>query len=165
MLPFQYLSLRDLPGVMGWFFDCWIYFGVPSVLAMLGASYVIKRLKLGHFRVFRHVSFRSIALSLPLAGFLFGLSSGYFEAWTYQLDPRQPDPWYCVFAIPGAPGDMMANSYGGDWQDDEAWDYRGDISIWNGLFWASVATAGVLAINIVFRPMKQIRLPAVWAPL
>jgi hypothetical protein len=45
----------------------------------------------------------------------------------------------------------MANSYGGDWQWDEAWDYRSDIAIWNGLFWVSVGTVAASLLMFGFR--------------
>lgn len=85
-----------------------------------------------------------------MIGLLFGLITGYFEAWTYRdcYKPDHKDRWYEVFAVFGAPGEAMANSYAGDWQDDEAWDFRSDISILNGLFWTTVAMAAALWIHV-----------------
>jgi hypothetical protein len=45
----------------------------------------------------------------------------------------------------------MANSYGGDRQADEAWGYRSDITVWNGLFWMSIAVAGTVVIHFATR--------------
>lgn len=86
-------------------------------------------------------------------GLIFGASTGYLAAWVerYDFEQRVDQSWVDVVAFLGASGDAMANTYGGDWQDDEAWDYRGDIMILNAVFWTSIAGAGVSVIWLVFR--------------
>ena len=49
--------------------------------------------------------------------------------------------------------------YGGDWQEDEAWDYRGDIAVLNGLFWMSVGVVGMLAVRFLSRPIRSSNIP------
>lgn len=158
--PFQYLTLKDLPDVFDAFIMSWMVFGLLTVLVIFGASCLLKGLKIDQASIFKHLHFRSAALSLVLLALLFGMAAGYFEAWTYRLDfQKQTAGWYDVPGIFGGPGDLMANSYGGDWQDDEAWDYRSDIAIWNGLFWTSVAAVGVLVMRFVFRNLFAIAPP------
>jgi hypothetical protein len=126
-----------LPDFIQTWVVCWLFLGIPSVAIIFGLS---------HLPIFRRWRTRAVLWRLPLLGLLFGLATGYFEAWTYRHDLRQPERWYEVLAIPGVPGDGMANSYGGDWQDDEAWDYRSDIALWNGLFWVTVTAFGAIVV-------------------
>jgi len=119
---------------------------------------------LSYLPVFRRLRWQSMVWLLPLLGLLFGLATGYLNVWgDHQCDSAGgQDQLYYLF---GAPGNEMANSYGGDWQWDEAWDYRSDIAIWNGLFWVSVATAGVFLFWCVRRrrPDRSLE-PAPTAP-
>lgn len=144
--PFQYFRMDS--GILSEFIECcvicWIILGIPSLAIVFGLS---------RLRIFRHPRWRPIAwLLLPLLGLFFGLATGYFNVWTdHQSSTTGQDHWYYFFSLFGAPGDGMANSYGGDWQWDEAWDYRSDIAIWNGLFWVSVATTGAFLLRFVFR--------------
>lgn len=89
---------------------------------------------------------------IPLAGCLLGIATGYYsEWWSHNFDPVYTgvgEPWWTIF---GAPGDIIANSYGGDWQADEAWDYRGDIMFWNGLFWTILAFVTLMTCRIFVR--------------
>jgi hypothetical protein len=119
----------------------WMVLGIPSLIIIFALSRLL---------IFRRLRWQAIAWILPLAGLLFGLATGYLNAWgDHQCDTAGgQDHWYYVF---GYTGNGIANSYGGDWQWDEAWDYRSDIAIWNGLFWASVATAGVFLFRFVRR--------------
>ena len=151
--PFQYMDARYLPDVLGLFFMSWVVFGIPSLVAMIGVSYPLMRFEICRFEFLKRPGFRFGVLSIPLCGLVFGMSTGYFAAWTYRydLETRQDSSWCDVAALPGAPGDAMANTYGGDWQDDEAWDYRSDIAILNGLFWMSVATGGMFLIRLIVR--------------
>jgi hypothetical protein len=80
---------------------------------------------------------------------LFGLAAGFFNVWEdhqYWWNGAQ-HRWYAGFAILGEPGNEMANSYGGDWQADEAWLYAPDITFWNGLFWMIVAIIAMLVLH------------------
>jgi|SRR5450756_1308174 len=158
MFPFQYMALRELPDVLGGFALCWLIFGVPSLLVVLVASFLIKRFRIHRIGILKWVRISTVVWALPLAGVIFGASTGYLAAWSYRhdLELRVDQSWVDTVAFPGAPGDAMANSYGGDWQDDEAWDYRGDITILNAMFWTSVAGAGVLVVWLVFRKDKRI---------
>ena len=153
MIPFQYMEMRNLPDVLGGFAVCWLIFGIPSLLVILVASFLIKRFQIHRFGILKQVRFSMIACLLPLAGLIFGAGTGYLAAWTerYDFEQRVDQSWVDILAFPGAPGDGMADIYGGDWQDDEAWDYRGDITILNALFWTSIAGAGVGVIRFVFR--------------
>jgi hypothetical protein len=155
--PFQHMDAQPLLDLLGFFFMAWIFFGIPSLLAVVGVSYPLMRFEICRFNFLKRPGFGFRTLSLPLCGLLFGMSTGYFAAWTerYDFETRQDSSWYDVAAIPGMPGDAMANSYGGDWQGDEAWDYRSDIAVWNGLFWMSVATGGMLLIRLIARRLPE----------
>jgi hypothetical protein len=89
---------------------------------------------------------------ISLAGGLFGIATGYYsEWWSHHYDPGYTgagEPWWTIF---GAPGDCVANSYGGDWQEDEAWDYRGDIMFWNGSFWTIFAFTAAMTFRFFVR--------------
>jgi hypothetical protein len=130
-----------LPSFIDAWVGGWIFLGIPSLVVIFGLSYL---------PIFRRMRWQSVAWRLPLMGLLFGLAMGYLNVWGdhqyYASDA--PGHWYYLF---GAPGNEMANSYGGDWQSDEAWIYRSDITIWNGLFWLSVATVGVFLFRLVVR--------------
>ena len=141
-----------LPGFIESWVGCWIILGLPSLAVIFGLSYL---------PFFRRLRWQSVAWSLPLLGLLFGLATGYFNAWgQHQYDTSGgQDHWYYLFGLFGEPGDGMANSYGGDWQSDEAWDYRSDIAIWNGLFWVSVAAVGVFLFRFVVRRHTANKLP------
>ena len=155
-LPFQNLSLNNLTDVFQWFIMSWMFLGMLAMLGIFAASCLLKKLKVDRLGVFRRRRFRSVALALLLLAFLFGLTTGTFEAWTYRRDLQRPAPhWYDFVAIAGAPGDMMANAYAGDWQDDEAWDYRSDIALWNGCFWTSVMAVGAFVGRFVFRNLDS----------
>jgi len=148
-IPFQSLQAGNLDAVFGFFITSWVVMGAPAVPAIFGLRFLIRQLRVYRFGFYKWLVFRPILLSVPLIGLLFGLATGYFDAWTYR-DCYKPDhkvDWYEVFGIFGGPGDVMANSYAGDWQDDEAWDFRSDISVWNGLFWTTVAMMVVLMIR------------------
>lgn len=141
--PFQNFSIDSymLPDfITSWLFS-WVLLGIPSLIVIFGLSYL---------PIFRRLRWRSVAWILPLLGLLFGLAMGYLNAWgDHQCNSAAgQDHWYYLF---GSPGNGMADSYGGDWQADEAWDYRSDIAIWNGLFWVSVATLGVFLFRFVPR--------------
>lgn len=119
----------------------WIWLGIPSLAVVFGLSYV---------RVFRRPRWKSAAWLFPLLGLLFGLATGYLNAWgEHQCDTAGGQAHW--FYLLGGPGNGMANSYGGDWQSDEAWNYRSDIVIWNGLFWVSVALAGAFLFRFRMR--------------
>ena len=141
--PFQYFTVDSymLPDFIGSWVSCWLFFGIPSLAVIFGLSYL---------PIFRRRRWQSVTWQLPLLGLLFGLAMGYFNAWgSHQYDAAGgQDHWYYLF---GVPGNGMAESYGGDWQSDEAWDYRSDIAIWNGLFWVSVATVGAFLFRFVIR--------------
>lgn len=149
------MELRNLPEVLGGFAMCWLIFGIPTLLAVLVSGILIKRFQIHRLGILKRVRFSAVVWSVPLAGLIFGASTGYLAAWAERYDFQhgldQSGSWLDVVAFPGAPGDAMANSYGGDWQDDEAWDYRGGITILNAMFWTSVAGVGVLVIWFVFR--------------
>ncbi len=87
-----------------------------------------------------------------LLGCFFGIATGYYsEWWSHNFDPVYTgvgEPWWTIF---GAPGDIVANSYGGDWQEDEAWYYRGDIMFWNGLFWTILGFITSMTFRIFVR--------------
>lgn len=138
----------------------WLIFGLPSLLAVWVASFLAKRFLIERLDVLKRVRFWMVAFSLPVAGLIFGASMGWLAAWSYRHDfeLRGNQSWVDIVALPGAPGDAMANVYGGDWQDDEAWDYRGDIMILNAVFWASVAGAGAGVIWFVFRRGKRVEM-------
>jgi hypothetical protein len=161
-MPFQCLSAGNLPDVFGWFVMSWMVMGVPSILVLFGASCLFKGFKLDRMAIFKHLGFWRAGLTVLLLA-----AAGYYEAWTYRAEMQPPanvSHWYYYLAIPGVPGDMMANSYGGDWQDDEAWDYRSDIAIWNGLFWTSVAAIGLVVMRFVFRHLYTFTPPVVDPP-
>ncbi|HXI72720.1 MAG TPA: hypothetical protein VNN22_20470 [Verrucomicrobiae bacterium] len=94
---------------------------------------------------------------IPLTGCLLGIVTGYYsEWWSHNFDPVYTgagEPWWTIF---GAPGDIVANSYGGDWQADEAWDYRGDIMFWNGLFWTILAFGTSMTFRIFVRLVSSL---------
>jgi len=141
-LPFQYMPVRAWADVPLWFLGMGLLFGIPT----LGLVFVLAR-----FGPLKRARLRTIVLLLPLMGLLFGAVTGYFNVWDdhhYWLN-RAPEKqeWYEIFTVFGWPGDAMANSYGGDWQADEAWDYRGDIVTWNTLFWTSVAVGGIFVVR------------------
>jgi hypothetical protein len=152
-VPFQSVNLQALPEMLADFFMCWMLFGTPALLLMLGTGWLLRRFKVHRFRIMRHLRFWEAALVLLVLAFLFGAATGTYEAWTYHRDLfHDHGGWYDFFlAVPGVPGDAMANVYGGDWQDDEAWDYRSDIAILDGLFWASIMTPGVFVMRFGFR--------------
>ena len=86
---------------------------------------------------------RKLALSLICAGALFGLCAGYAAAWSeaHMSSAGVPDKLWTMYAIAGLPGDMVAETYAGDWGNYDAWEYRGDIAVWNALFWTSLSGA------------------------
>ncbi|HEV2692835.1 MAG TPA: hypothetical protein VG347_08045 [Verrucomicrobiae bacterium] len=150
------MQASNLPEMAGIFVLCWLILGVPCLLLVLVGSYLIKRFQI-HCRGFlKQVRFTMLVWAVPVAGLIFGAGSGYLTAWSYRydLETRGNQNWVDVLAIPGAPGDAMANVYGGDWQDDEAWDYRDDIATWDALFWASIASAAMMVIWFMFRVDK-----------
>jgi hypothetical protein len=120
--------------------------------SILYAIYAIVPGKLKSYFTFdRRTYFKAALVLIPVAGCMFGVVTGYYaEWWSHHFDPCYTgvgEPWWTIFA---APGDGIASCYGGDWLDDEAWDYRGDIMFWNGLFWMILAlitsaTWGILA--------------------
>ena len=146
--PFQYFEARHLADVLQFFVMSWVILGIPGIPAIFGIRFLLRKLKIYRLGFYRRMVFRPILLSVSMAGLIFGLVTGYFEAWTQRdsYKPEYKDRWYDALGIFGVPGDAMANSYGGDWQDDEAWDYRSDISIWNGLFWMTVTMAAAVCI-------------------
>ena|ERR1700722_16506310 len=134
MLSFhmQNLNASDLQGVIHYFIMGWTIFGIPSVIAIFGLS---------HLRIFRQLRWRSVVLLFSLVGLIFGLAAGYYNVCSDHCcytEGGQED----LFVLFGEPGNFMAESYGGDWQSDEAWIYRADITLWNGLFWMSVMMVG-----------------------
>jgi hypothetical protein len=137
----------DLGVVLLIFLVSWAVCGVPSLIALWVVGLLAKWRRVHRMGFLKHVRLWMVALGLPLVALLFGLATGYWAAWTDDSEPR----WYEFPAIIGAPGDAMANSYGGDWQDGEAWEYRSDISIWNGLFWTSVAFPAIFVLRGIFR--------------
>ena len=143
MRLFQYMDMDHVGDMMIWSWMWWILLGLPSILVIIVATIFVEP--------FRHRRFQCIVWSLPLLGLLFGASTGYFEAWTYYHDQREPQRWYESLALFGEPGDSIATCYVGDWQDDEAWDYRKDIAAWNGFFWAGVATVASSGMFFVRR--------------
>lgn len=151
-VPFQYFDSRALPEMMMNFMMCGVVFGIPTLLLMFGVGCLLRKFKPGPLQLLSHLRFPS-AMKVVLLAFLFGAATGIYESWTYHRDLSNDNgKWYDYFlAVPGVPGDAMANVYGGDWQDDEAWDYRSDIAILNGLFWASVAFVGVFPMRFGFR--------------
>jgi len=168
MLPFEYFRLNDLPDVLGYFFMAWLILGVPIAVLSLPGGYVLSRFNVLRFRTRAHVHFLPLLFTFILLGLLFGVAAGYFEAWTYERDSSalHQDDWVDYLAIPGIPGDAMANSYGGDWQDDEAWDYRTDIAILDGFFWASVAGMAMVSMSLGSRwLLRQQRLASRPAPV
>jgi hypothetical protein len=158
MLPFQQMHLSNLTEIAGIFVMCWLIFGVPCLLLVLVVGHLIKRFRIHRIRFLKQMRFSMLAWMVPMAGILFGAGMGYLEAWSYHydLEIRSDQSWVDVLAIPGTPGDGMANVYGGDWQDDEAWDYRDDIATWDALFWGSVAGAATMVIWLVFRSGKRV---------
>ena len=134
-MHFEMLRQFGSWSILNCLISAWLIFGVPSLLA----SFFIKR--------FTQLRFRLVALLLPFLGLLFGIAAGHFGAWADHHDAYHDPCWYEVFAIPGAPGYSIADSYLGDFQWDEAWEYRNDIAVWNGLFWLSVATAAVFVMK------------------
>jgi hypothetical protein len=143
--PFQNFTVDSymLPDFIASWVFCWIFLGIP-VLAVI--------LCLSRLPIAQRLRPRPAVWLLPLLGLLFGLTTGYFNAWSdHQSAITGQDHWYYFCDLFGAPGNGMANSYGGDWQWDEAWDYRTDIAIWNGLFWVSVATVGASLLTFGFR--------------
>jgi hypothetical protein len=122
-----------------------VFFGLPALMLFGALGFFWRRLRTRHVRSL-----------LPLVGLVFGLAAGYFAVWAdhcwYRFSP-QNFHWTEPLAVFGAPGDAMANSYGGDWQDDEAWDYRGDITVLNGLFWMGLGTASMLVVLLVARAL------------
>jgi len=148
LLPplFQYMPASAWADVPPWFLEMWLLFGIPA----LALVFIFAR-----FGFLKRAQFRTIVLSLPLIGLLFGATTGYFNVWDdhHYWANRAPEKqeWYEILTIFGWPGDTMANSYGGDWQADEAWDYRGDIVVWNALFWTSVAVGGIFVVRFSYR--------------
>ncbi len=120
-----------------------VVFGLPTFMLFGALGFFWKRLRTWYVRS-----------SLPLFGLVFGLATGYFAVWAdhswYRLSP-QDFHWTDPIALFAFPGDSMANSYGGDWQDDEAWSYRGDITILNGLFWMGIGTVSMLLVQLISR--------------
>jgi hypothetical protein len=148
--PFQNMTANDVRVALGWLIGSWVFLGIPSVFAVFAVRFLSRRLRIHRLGFYKYLVFRPILLSLPLLALLFGLAAGYFEASTY-IDCYQPghqEKWYEVLGITGAPGDLIANAYRGDWQDDEAWDYRSEIAIWNGLFWLGVAGMAAFWIQV-----------------
>ncbi len=132
-----------LPDFIASWMICWIFLGIPVLAVIFGLS---------RLPIFRWLRGRPVVWLLPLLGLLFGLATGYFNAWSdHHSATTGQDHWYYFVDLFGAPGNGMANSYGGDWQWDEAWDYRTDIAIWNGLFWLSVGTVGASLLAFVAR--------------
>jgi hypothetical protein len=119
-------------------------FGIPTLLGTVGVGIFFKPLRARHIR-----------FSFPVLGLVFGLATGFFNAWDdhHYYSTGCQNHWYDVVAIFGTPGDGMANSYGGDWQEDEAWEYRADIATLNALFWTSVATAAMLLMRFMARQL------------
>jgi hypothetical protein len=105
----------------------------------------------------RWLKFWTIIILLALGSCLFGLGTGYYSVWwDHRFDPAYTGTHgFSLLAIPGAPGDMIANSYGGDWQQDEAWFYRFDITIWNGLFWAGAAVMALVTARLILQKTKD----------
>lgn len=99
-----------------------------------------------------------LLFGLPTLGI--GATTGYFNVWDdhHYWANRAPEKqeWYEIFTVFGWPGDAMANSYGGDWQADEAWDYRSDIVTWNALFWTSIGIGGIFVVRSA-RRLKSLR--------
>ena len=106
----------------------------------------------------RWMSFWTIVILLSLGGFLFGVATGYYGVWwDHQFDPAYTGTHGAsLLAFAGAPGDVIANSYGGDWQQDEAWDYRIDITVWNGLFWVGLTIVALAIIQSVPDCLKKL---------
>jgi hypothetical protein len=161
--PFQYMPASALVGVPLWLLEMWLLFGIPA----LALIFIFAR-----FGFFKRAHLRTIVILLPLLGLLFGAATGYFNVWDdhHYWANRAPEKqeWYEIFTILGWPGDSMANSYGGDWQADEAWDYRSDIVVWNALFWTSVAVGGIFAVRfsrrIKSRQSASASIPAATVP-
>jgi hypothetical protein len=126
-----------------------VYFGLPTLVLSALLGFCCRRLRTWHVRS-----------SLPVVGLLFGLVTGYFAVWAghhwHRFSP-QDFHWTEPLTLFAAPGDAMANSYGGDWQEDEAWHYRGDITALNGLFWMGIGTASMFLVQLVARALPTAR--------
>ncbi|HTR42002.1 MAG TPA: hypothetical protein VMH87_10345 [Pseudomonadales bacterium] len=169
-LPFQYFRWVDF--YPSEFFMAWAICGV-----ILGGPVLLFIFFLARMRFFQRTRWQKVAWRLPLMGLIFGLASGWFTAWddhhTYiawsnqtEYSNDQPYHWYEIFGEPGADtvgaysGDFDEN---GDPDEDSLWYLRSDIAIWNGLFWLSIAIAGVFVFRFAAgwnRPAQAEALPA-----
>jgi hypothetical protein len=125
---------------------------VPAFLSTVILQAVVPAKFKHHLGFCRWMISPSAIILISLAGCLFGIATGYYsEWWSHNFDPGYTGVGEPCWTIFGAPGDGMANSYGGDWQEDEAWDYRGDIMFWNGSFWTIFAFTAAMAFRFIVR--------------
>jgi hypothetical protein len=120
--------------------------GIFLTLLSIPILFTVAPVKIGcRARFCRPIISSPAMFLIPLTGCLPGIATGYYSEWrSHNFDPVYigvGEPWWTFF---GPPGDIVANSYGGDWQADEAWDYRGVIKICTILAFVTSMTFRIL---------------------
>ncbi len=131
----------------------WMLFGFLSLFAVMALTFLAITFKILPAGIYKNLDFSVIVFSLPVIALLFGAATGYFDAWTDHdwWASGCVNKWYYIFAVLGWPGDMIAENFWGDWQEDECWYHRDKVALWNGFFWLSIA---VVAAPLIFLKQK-----------
>jgi hypothetical protein len=136
----MYMSERILPAIIavGWMY---LFLAIPCLLVG-GLS---ARFDLFSFSKLRRWRFWSVGTASLLLGLTLGLCAGSFGTRVDHRREHGTRRWWDFTAFSALPGYVITGlCYEVD-DEDEAWDYRRQISIWNGVFWAgAVVGAGSL---------------------
>jgi len=99
--------------------------------------------------------FHSWLIAILVAG-LFGLCTGYLDAWSAHEQPNEG--WYALFGSPGELGDaitMYRVWRGDEWQMGEVWYHRHEAALWNALAWIAIGILGAIPLYFATRPYQE----------